>query len=218
MALQYPKLCDLSSFQDAVSIDQYSCPRHNKCMKLYAVVVILNMLLGCSHNERKTIPPEAEIKILPKEVTSDRFRSQGVALELFSPEQLTLHFKNIETLVQLSVIVPEGVSLQQFAPGHWELTAVESRGLSYNSINISRKFVLNVKPGFINYGGSFILGCPNLESGDLKLLKKMKFFNRYPFGASSGLCEVVIGNNFASVKKELMKMIKSQKLRIHMGL
>jgi hypothetical protein len=175
------------------------------------------MLIGCSHSERLNTPSGSTSKIAPKEGTPVTPDLKGVSFELLGVERPTLHFKNVDTLFPVSIATSGGVLIYPLPVGHWELTGIEAQGQTYSSINISRKFVLNIKSGHLNYGGSIILGCPQIGSRDLKFLKAMKFFNRYPFGGPSGVCELVIGNNLASVRRELIKLRKFQKLRIQMS-
>src|SRR5205085_82065 len=100
------------------------------------------------------------------------------------------------------VILESGISERKVPSGHWELTGFEESGTTYTSMNTSRKFVLTMKKKAKIYAGSIVLGCPKLAPDQLKLLMAMKFFNRYPFSSSEGLCELVIGSNLSGVKKE----------------
>jgi hypothetical protein len=62
-----------------------------------------------------------------------------------------------------------------------------------------------------------VVGCAKIAPKDLKLLKGMSFFNRYPFSSKGGLCEIVIGNNFAGVKAQLRKAQKFKTLDMVLG-
>lgn len=143
---------------------------------------------------------------------------QGVVWELLDRDQITLQFKNVDDPVNVfTLIIEKGITKNAFPHGHWELTGFEEGGRSFTSMNTTKKFVFRMKPKVNVYAGSLMIGCPTILPADFKLLKKMKFFNRYPFGGTSGLCEMVIGDNFAEVKTALRKSQKSSKLNIVIG-
>ena len=137
--------------------------------------------------------------------------------ELASPGKVQLQFKSLDNGRNLSVIIENGITQKSIPAGHWELTGFERDGVSFLSMNTSKKFVLTVKPKSNVYGGSIVIGCPSIGQDDFKLLKNMKFFNRYPFRSSKNLCELVVGNDFAGVKTNLQKPLNSKKLNLIMG-
>ena len=137
--------------------------------------------------------------------------------ELASHRKVQLQFKSLDNGNKLSVIIENGITQKSIPTGHWELTGFENEGVSFLSMNTSKKFVLTVKPKSNVYGGSIVIGCPSIGQDDFKLLKNMKFFNRYPFRSSKSLCELVVGNDFAGVKSSLQKSPNSKKLSLIMG-
>lgn len=186
-------------------------------MKFLALIPLIFLLNGCATRPAKTSPSVTEAASPVKEAKTEALRTRGVAWDLIEAEQLTLQFKNVDTDSNLSVVIEKGVSIHPVSAGHWELTGFEISGRSYTSMNISKKFVMRVKSNSLVYGGSVLIGCPKIGPKDFKLLKNMKFFNRYPFSGTSGLCEVVIGNNLAGVRTHLKNIHKSKKLKLDMG-
>ena len=67
------------------------------------------------------------------------------------------------------------------------------------------------------YAGSIVIGCPKIAPSENKLLKPMKFFNRYPFSSSVGLCEVIVGNDFSAVREKVKKIKNTKKLNLILG-
>lgn len=149
----------------------------------------------------------------PKKTSSKDVK--GTAWELLSESQLALQFKNVDSDSYLTVIIEPGVTEKEIPSGHWELTGFEVEGTSYQSMNTSKKFVMRTKSKQRNYGGSLLLGCPKVTSEDFSHLKQMKFFDRYPFSSSKGLCELVVGNNMISVRNHLRKTKKLKRLNLN---
>lgn len=191
-------------------------------MKNPMVFLILALFLtGCAsyHTKSKVIKPKV---VAPKKATSS-IQEKPVALvgpayfalwEVLGSLPVSLQLTNVDDGTRLTVILEKGLSLREVPPGHWELTGFEKDGRSFVSMNTSKKFVFRMQPRRNVYAGSIVIGCPKIYSGDLKLLRRMKFFNRYPFSSSLGLCELVIGNDFVKVRSELGKVSKSKKLKL----
>lgn len=187
-------------------------------MKSLLLITVFILAWGCALQPKKTVEPLPVAK--PAVVKDEKPKgplSKGVVWGLFSPSPITLQFKNVDTGMNLTVVIEEGISVHPVAPGHWELTGYEQDSKSFTSMNISKKFVMRVKSNTLTYGGTILTGCPKIESKDFKLLKSMRFFNRYPFSGGTGLCEMVVGNDLASVRSELKKERKSKKLNLVMG-
>jgi hypothetical protein len=132
-------------------------------------------------------------------------------------KQIALQLKNVDDGTNLTVNLTKGLSTTPVPVGHWELTGFEEAGKSFVSMNTSKKFVFSMKQKKNVYAGSIVIGCPKIAPTNFKLLKEMKFFNRYPFSSSTGLCELVVGNNFAKVHSILKKTSKNKKLNIVLG-
>jgi hypothetical protein len=48
-------------------------------------------------------------------------------------------------------------------------------------------------------------------------MKKMNFFNRYPFNSKKGLCEVVIGSDFSNVNRVWVELDKTKHHPLDLG-
>jgi hypothetical protein len=198
-------------------IDLFSSSCHNEIMKFYSfsVIYICLLLAGCASLPQKDARPDVVVK-KKTEVKSVPSVQSGAVWELIDSDKVTLQLKNIDNSTNLSVILDRGINHRVIPAGHWELRGFERKGKSFQSMNTSKKFVFKIGRKENVYVGSVTIGCPKLSS--LKPLIKMKFFNRYPFSSTTGLCEMVIGDNFQSVQKELRKSRKNNDLNLQMGL
>lgn len=183
--------------------------------------IFLVILSGCASYRTKA-PVEVAKKDLPKRTAPVENKgnvppSSGALWEILGEEQITLQLKNVDDGTALIVNLAKGLSTTPVPAGHWELTGFEQANVSFVSMNTSKKFVFSMKQKKNVYAGSIVIGCPKIAPTDFKLLKEMKFFNRYPFSSSTGLCELVVGNNFAKVQSILKKTSKSKKLNLVLG-
>jgi hypothetical protein len=174
------------------------------------IVTLFFLLSGCAQ-----MPPGETDSSVQKPSPDRPINTVIVNLE---SEKITLHFKHLDGHENHSLVLPAGLSKWTMRPGHWELSALEKRGRSYTANLSSKKFVLSVPKKNVSYAGSILMGCPKLETKDFSSLKRMGFFNRYSMRSEAhGICEFVVGNDFASVKNELGKSSETKTLKLIMG-
>ncbi|WP_408096049.1 hypothetical protein ACJVC5_13485 [Peredibacter sp. HCB2-198] len=136
---------------------------------------------------------------------------------LHTHDRVTLYLRNVDDASAASMIIERGLNRFPIPAGHWELTGFEEADRSFTSMNTSKKFVFRVRPRSTTYAGSIVIGCPKVQTEDFKFLKPMKFFNRYPFSSEVGLCEMIVGNDFATVRSEFKKTHKTKGLNLTIG-
>lgn len=188
-------------------------------MKLHLILGLIFFVSGCALQNNQSVvekvPTERSVpRSAPKEAS---VLNIGVVWDLLSEEAMTLQFTNVDNKKNLSITLHKGINVFTVSPGHWELTGHEQNGISFKSMNISKKFVMRVKPKALVYGGSVLTGCPTIGNDDFKLLKTMSFFNRYPFNSDHSICELVVGNDLAGVRSSLRYSRKNKKLNLVMG-
>jgi len=187
-------------------------------MKLLLNLTLVALFSGCALQKNETpVTTRTERPVshsVSKEVPDVQF---GVVWELLSDEPMTLHFTNLDNKKNLNIILQSGLNVFPVTPAHWELTGYEQSGRLFKSMNISKKFVMRVKPKTLVYGGSILTGCPAIQSKDFEILKEMSFFNRYPFSSDQSICELVVGNDFSGVRSTLRNSRKNKKLNIVIG-
>ena len=197
-------------------------------MRLQRIFIFCSLLfLSCTSFHEKSSPlksTERTSKRNSKSAVANAAQGSnpsfryGVLWELIGDEQAKLEFRNVDNPSKTFVTqIARGRGLQSFPSGHWELVGFSDHRGSFACMNTSKKFVFKMKSRAIVYGGSFIIGCPRIEPADFIELKEMSFFNRYPFSGESGICEVIVGNNFANIKNDLTIIRKSNKLDIILG-
>lgn len=185
-------------------------------MKTLIILALLSLIsAGCS--SIKTIPSNHGAPHSIKEKKAVVVIEHATFFDLVSHDKIQLQFQELDRGRSLSVIIEKGISQKMIPPGHWELTGYELNGTSYLSMNTSKKFILTVTAKSSIYSGSIVIGCPSIGPDDFKVLKNMKFFNRYPFSSSKGLCELVVGNDLVGIKSSLQKSQKFKKLNLKMG-
>lgn len=148
-------------------------------------------------------------------VKAKKAKSVGV-WDVLNRKKISLYFTSIDNGSNLTVILEKGINLKAIPRGHWELTSFSVNGKTYNSMNTTKKFVFRMNPTN-TYAGSVVVGCPTISTNSYNYLKNMKFFNRYPFTSKQGLCEIVVGNDFAKALNSLRKVRKNKNLRLEMG-
>jgi hypothetical protein len=184
---------------------------------LFYASLFISLLSGCaSYHEKNQVSANNSNKSSQREKVST-VSGKGAVWELFSPEKVVLHFKNVDNELPVSLILNKGINNHFLNPGHWELSGFDLDGISYRSMNVSKKFVLKIRAGISTYSGSLLTGCPRVSKKESQFLKKMKFFDRYPFSSSVGLCELVVGDNKENVQKRLRKEKKFKSLNLQSG-
>lgn len=179
------------------------------------------LLSGCASYRTKepvqTTPKASQPKATAPVETKMVPPGSGVLFEVLVEEPIALQLKNVDDGMALTVNLTKGLSTTPVPKGHWELTGYEQANKSFLSMNTSKKFVFKMDAKKNVYAGSIVIGCPKIAPSDFKILKEMKFFNRYPFSSSTGLCELVVGNNFAKVYSIMKKSSKKKKLNLVLG-
>lgn len=196
-----------------------------KAMKNLVLLCLFGLLsaflTGCSNFrvEKKQSADLAKEVDRPAETVKEKpiLKGPTAIWYLLTHERVTLYLKNVDNASAASMILEKGANQLPIAPGHWELTGFEEGDNSFTSMNTSKKFVFRVTPKSMTYAGSIVIGCPNVPTVDFKYLKPMKFFNRYPFSSEVGLCEMIIGDDFATVRADMRKTQKTKGLKLTIG-
>jgi hypothetical protein len=198
---------------------------HNEPMQFLsftaALTILFGILSGCSFipTQRPSVPgvskshteaPESRVEA-PAELKS------GALWELLSGEKVSLQLKNVDNRSNLTVIIEKGISKRVVPTGHWELTGFEENGVSYVSMNTTKKFVFRMTANKNVYAGSIVIGCPRIAAPDFLFLEQLKFFYSNKFSSSSGLCEMVVGNDYAGVNSSYLKTRKNKKSKLILG-
>jgi hypothetical protein len=203
---------------------------HNKSMQTLIITIILSLsFTSCSSYHSApdvTSKPSSNIKTnkgsRKKSTTSSSTKSNPIrrplaVWEFLLEGDIQLQFKNVDNDSNLTIIIHEGLTKRFVPVGHWELKGFIRSDKSFISLNTSKKFVMRVPKNKNVYAGSIIVECPKVTSEKMGLIKSMKFFNRYPFSSSKGLCEIIVGDNYNKVQSKLKNTKKINRLNLIMG-
>jgi hypothetical protein len=182
-----------------------------------SLLLVLCFISSCAsfHPKVQVSTNEAGNKV--EKEKSSKTLGKGAVWELLSPDYAVLHFKNVENNRSVSLVMNKGINSHFLNSGHWELIGFDLDGISYKAMNVSKKFILNISSRVQTYSGSVLAECPRVTKKAGKYLKRMKFFDRYPFSSSYGLCEIVVGDNKDEVQRSLMKEKKFKSLNLQNG-
>jgi len=125
-----------------------------------------------------------------------------------SSQPFRLLFKEVSGERKINILIKKGISQKSIPNGEWELIGFTKNKKKFQSSLTSKSFVFKMDSKSNTYGGSLILGCPEVRSSGKNAMKRMKFFNRYPFHSKKQTCEIVIGNDLDELKTSKIKNLK----------
>ena len=130
---------------------------------------------------------------------------------------MQLVLRNVESGVEQIVLMDKNLSQLYLSPGFWLFAGFILNGKRYTTMNTSKQFIFALKKDKVTYVGTYIFQCPKVNGAYLKQMKKMNFFNRYPFSDQTGLCEVVVGSDFKNVKRVWKEVDAQNKRPLELG-
>lgn len=156
----------------------------------------------------------------PLEVGVDKgnVKNETQALwQLIFPEELELVLVNLESKKKEVVQLESGLVRVGIGKGFWQVVGLRLNGQAFETMKTTDRFVIGVKKKATIYAGSVIVQCPTVGSEHFSELKKMKYFNRYHFRSQVGLCEMIVGNDFAGVKEVWKSHDESKNIPLVLG-
>ena len=136
---------------------------------------------------------------------------------IVEPLGIQLVLVNVEEHTEEIVLMDKNLSQLYLKPGFWQITGFVLNGKKYKTMNTSKQFIFHLKKDKVTYAGTYIFQCPKVNQTHLNEMKKMNFFNRYPFANKAGLCELVVGSDFKNVKRIWTKVDKVEQRLIELG-
>jgi hypothetical protein len=136
---------------------------------------------------------------------------------IVDPLGVHLVLVNVESRAEEIVLMDKNLSLLYLRPGSWQVAGFVLNGKRYKTMNTSKQFIFDLQKDKVTYVGTYIFQCPKVNGNYLKQMKKMNFFNRYPFSNETGLCEVVVGSDFKNVKRVWKKVDAQNKRPLELG-
>lgn len=186
-------------------------------MKNKAFLLLILLILGsCAHKkaDQVALPPVTSAELEKK--SPDLGDSRAV-FHIVAPLNIELILTNMETKKVETFLMDKTLSQIGIKPGHWQVSGFILNGQRYELLNAGKRFVFRTKKKKITYAGSYIFQCPKVNQSHLKDMKKMSFFNRYPFRTQSNLCEMVVGSDYKNVNRVWMELNKPKYGKLTLG-
>jgi hypothetical protein len=189
------------------------------------LVFLLSLMLfnQCSRvpkTEKKIpSPPKKATTVVKKTTPQPRAGKghQGNAVWFLSfPETVEIHLQHEGGQKEVLKIETK-LSDLTLAPGNWKVRALSVDGKIYEPLVTGAKFNFQIHKNRPSYLGSYFIECPRLRKNNLKAVKRMEFFNRFPFTSSHGTCEMVVGNDLNRVRKAWSSLTKLPPKQLNLG-
>lgn len=169
------------------------------------IVIIFVILLGLGSCAHKKSESTSQMGSSASSVENEKkSREQGETRAIFhvvAPLGVELIITSLETRKEEKVLMDKTLSQLSLKPGHWQVSGFVLNGKVFKIMTSAKQFIFQLKPKKITYVGSYIFQCPKVNHQYTKDMKKMKFFNRYPFSSRQQLCELVVGSDFDNVNR-----------------
>ena len=180
---------------------------------LFALTLLI--LVGCAH---KKADQGASVPAAPKdEKKIPTIDKTGAIFHVIEPLGVKLVLTKVESKKEEVVLMDKTLSQLKLAPGYWKVSGFIMGESRYKIMNTSKQFIFRIKKNKMTYVGSYIFQCPKVNHTHVEEMKKMSFFNRYPFSSNQRLCELVVGSDFENVNRVWVELDKSQHLPLSLG-
>lgn len=178
--------------------------------KSFVFTLILLILAACATPKQKGNIPRPGTSISKKSTDNSSPIRSGVLWDLMNAEaRVRIVLLNLDNQKETQIDLQYGITTYDLPEGTWQMMGFTLNGKKYETLLSSQNFVFKAIKDKTVYAGSLVFQCPRVGSKYNILLKNHKFFNRYPFKNQKGLCELIVGNDFATIQKILPKAPKS---------
>jgi hypothetical protein len=183
------------------------------------LALILLVLVSCSHTKTDGNAPSGPVSVpsAEHEKKIKVFGKTGAIFHVIAPLGVKLVLLNVEAQREEIVLMDKTLSQLHLTPGFWQVSGFVLKGRYYKIMNSSKQFIFHLKKNEITYVGSYIFQCPKVNHTYISDMKKMSFFNRYPFSSEERLCEVVVGSDFDNVNRVWVEMDKEKHRPLSLG-
>jgi hypothetical protein len=186
-------------------------------MKKLALLTILLILSACAYRKTDKAAPQVPAASTKIEKKSKELGKTRAIFHMIEPVGIELVLFHVDEKREEQVLVDKTLSQISMAPGHWQVKGFVHLGKRYEFMNDGQKFVFTLRNGKFIYVGSYIIQCPKVSIQHGKDLKKMSFFNRYPFRSHTNLCELVVGSDFENVNRVWKQLNTAKHQRLTLG-
>lgn len=189
------------------------------------LVFLLSTLLfiQCSSpqkTEKKPLPSAKKatsvVKKTPPKPRSGKGLQGNAVWYLSYPEVVEIHLQHEKGKKEL-IRIETKLSDLNLLPGNWQVRAITVDGKTFEPLVTGSKFNFQVKKNRPAYLGSYFIECPKLRRNNLQAVKRMEFFNRFPFTSIHGTCEMVVGNDLKRVRRAWSSLTKRPESKLSLG-
>jgi hypothetical protein len=180
---------------------------------LFALTLLI--LASCALKKADQSAPSAPAA--PETKKSAPVIKTGAIFHVIEPLGVSLILTKVESNKEQIVLMDKTLSQLALKPGFWKVTGFILNETRYKIMNTTKQFIFRIKKNKMTYVGSYIFQCPKVNQIHLEEMKKMSFFNRYPFSSKQRLCELVVGSDFDNVNRVWVELDKSQHLPLSLG-
>lgn len=190
--------------------------------KFVFILLVLNILSSCSLVKSRQVPETLEVnKASQKKYSvtplSKWTKGTKAVWHLVEPMGLELVVRSVDKTKRESITIDKTLSQVEMDPGDWQIIGFKLEGKQFETITAAKYFGFKLIPLKDSYAGSIIVGCPMVGEKHLPQMKKMKFFNRFTFKSGNSLCEMVVGNEYPTVKRVWTKLTGQKAGMLTMG-
>lgn len=181
------------------------------------LALILFILVSCAHKKTDTTAPTESTPPTEAEIKLKIMGKTRAVFHVIEPLGVQVVLLNVEKQIEETVLMDKTLSQLELVPGFWQVSGFILGGKRYKIMNSGKQFIFHLKKDQIAYVGSYIFQCPKVNRTHLNEMKKMSFFNRYPFSSKQGLCELVVGSDFDNVNRVWMDIDKDKHKPLVLG-
>jgi hypothetical protein len=180
---------------------------------LFALTLLI--LASCALKKADHSAPTAQAPVETKKSTP--VSKTGAIFHVIEPLGVKLILTKVESKKEEIVLMDKTLSQLTLKPGFWKVSGFILNETRYKIMNTSKQFIFRIKKNKMTYVGSYIFQCPKVNQIHVEEMKKMSFFNRYPYSSKKSLCELVVGSDFDNVNRVWLELDKSQHLPLSLG-
>lgn len=180
---------------------------------LFALTLLILASCATKKADHSSPAPQAPVEV-KKAPPVDK---TGVIFHIIEPLGVKLVLVKVGSKKEEIILMDKTLSQLKLKNGYWKVSGFILNNIRYDIMNTSKQFIFNTKKNKMSYAGSYIFQCPKVNQIHVEEMKKMSFFNRYPYSSKQGLCELVVGSDFDNVNRVWIELDKSQHLPLSLG-
>lgn len=186
-------------------------------MKKLALLLLILLPIGCAHQKTEKSPKADDVVSTESPKTPKELVKTRAIFHIIEPLGVELLVQEVGKDQVERLLMDKTLSQLRLKEGHYQVKGFVMKGKRYELLNTSQQFIFHLKANNYSYVGSYIFQCPKVNQQNMDQLKKMNFFNRYPFKSEDKLCEMVVGSDFENVNRVWLSLGTSKRKSLSLG-